>query len=844
MSVKESYFGGADRVEPGIYTQRGQALPQESLSPTFGNVAVVDTGYGAGYGVGAGVVGETASGSKAIYRYSNSGLALDDTYGAMWKLTESLFSPMGALAYAKGATSVNFARLAFTRASILGFGFSNGSGTGAVVYARLGVNSIKKIYNGGVGFAVNDTITILGNGTNATLTVLSIGDNGNITSLGVSNAGIFDETNISPAVVNIDPKIGVNGVTTSGNGVDAHFLIDYKVVSLNLDDNGSGYSTTQPVTVFVQGGQGVVITAIPTTGGALQSSDLTLVSGGNEIYAYPKVYILPQATNGGYIEINTKHEGVWANGVLEGGVLKQGYAMKVKSGVNNPQAIIVELSKASFKGIDPTGVAWNNRTLAASKSKIIATSGELSRYADLVNFFENNPAVADYFKIRKKFIYGSGDITAFSLSQNDATILAQGGNESYHESYISDFTIAAKEKDIDIILSTDFGLPSPSIGVTLPTLLSMDSSVNGQMKRSFEQQEWTFSATAGQQLSVRAIPILGGIDPVIDIFSPAGVQLFTSDDITVGTKTAGIDFTVATTGVYKIRVRCKVNIGYYTLKLYVTANGVPASTELVLNGGAQSFTNIMLSVFANEPTNTNRVMKLWIAAGYDILEFPTSIATSELFNNERVCVWHGGAKRKIAGRRGFVNYDQLQIAALVVGREAGLDPQTPISQKSIDIIGYANEDDYTLAHREEAIRRGVTMAKFDGANGVINTGWNSLQFPNDQNLINSDIEGTSPSMTVLRIDGALDKLIRAWGKPLGLGGGKTVSELNQATVLSAWRGFWENQLAASNSNKLIVEYIPTSLTVTLEDNVRWRLSAEYKPNTEIYQTFVSYNKVL
>jgi hypothetical protein len=183
---------------------------------------------------------------------------------------------------------------------------------------------------------------------------------------------------------------------------------------------------------------------------------------------------------------------------------------------------------------------------------------------------------------------------------------------------------------------------------------------------------------------------------------------------------------------------------------------------------------------------------------------------------------------------------------LVAGREAGLAPQDPITQKTIDIVGWGSDASYTLPQRERAVLSGVTMAQpEDNGTWAIMSGWNTLQPPNDQVLINSDPQGTSAMMVILRIDGALDKLIRAWGKPLGLGGGRNLGQLSEAVVLSAWKSFWDSQLpTGQNTNTLIITYIPSSLSVVLEDGVRWRLTAEYKPNSEITQTFVTYNKVL
>jgi len=87
-------FKGRNIIEPGALAQvlGGETDPPDAA--TFGNALIIDTGKGAGFGFGSGIVGDHESGLKSIYRFNS----LEDFRegirgGIFWDVAKWLFKP-------------------------------------------------------------------------------------------------------------------------------------------------------------------------------------------------------------------------------------------------------------------------------------------------------------------------------------------------------------------------------------------------------------------------------------------------------------------------------------------------------------------------------------------------------------------------------------------------------------------------------------------------------------------------------------------------------------------------------------------------------------------------------
>jgi hypothetical protein len=119
-------FGDKQLIEPGGSSRvLGGSVPIPSPA-SFGNVLIVDTGIGAGYGGGAGVNGTLTNNKDAIYEMTDPYAAKSFFKGGiLWDLIDYLFAPSAngggipKLIYIKGATTTPATKtLTFTNGAI------------------------------------------------------------------------------------------------------------------------------------------------------------------------------------------------------------------------------------------------------------------------------------------------------------------------------------------------------------------------------------------------------------------------------------------------------------------------------------------------------------------------------------------------------------------------------------------------------------------------------------------------------------------------------------------------------------------------------------------------------
>src|ERR1035437_7479420 len=107
---------------PGTYSNIKSGIVNPPIALPFGNTLIIDTGSGAGYGGGAGIDGELASGKNSIYEFDN----IEDFQnfqkgGYWWLLANPLFRPNGIAS--KGVSKIFWVKAATTTAAKLFFRF-------------------------------------------------------------------------------------------------------------------------------------------------------------------------------------------------------------------------------------------------------------------------------------------------------------------------------------------------------------------------------------------------------------------------------------------------------------------------------------------------------------------------------------------------------------------------------------------------------------------------------------------------------------------------------------------------------------------------------------------------
>lgn len=122
------YFNGKQRKLPGAYSTITSGVQNAPAGLDYGKILIIDTGLGAGWGGGAGIDGELASGKDAVYQFTDV-----DSYksflkgGMLWKIAEKLFFPYSGVS---GVSTVYHVKAAATAAPVMTFTASGGGAAG------------------------------------------------------------------------------------------------------------------------------------------------------------------------------------------------------------------------------------------------------------------------------------------------------------------------------------------------------------------------------------------------------------------------------------------------------------------------------------------------------------------------------------------------------------------------------------------------------------------------------------------------------------------------------------------------------------------------------------------
>lgn len=165
---------------------------------------------------------------------------------------------------------------------------------------------------------------------------------------------------------------------------------------------------------------------------------------------------------------------------------------------------------------------------------------------------------------------------------------------------------------------------------------------------------------------------------------------------------------------------------------------------------------------------------LYVASGTTTGEWTTSLAVARAYDSQYVTVVHGGVKKIDIGNRAFKSYYSLYKAAALLGREAGIEPQVPLTFKNTGIEGEV--DPLTDKRVKAGLNAGVLMTRLDNSGSFeVVKGINSLQ--SNTYLVNSD--GSTHSKQFARIERQLNKELTVNAKNVLL---KKPNGANRSTV--------------------------------------------------------------
>lgn len=411
---------------------------------------------------------------------------------------------------------------------------------------------------------------------------------------------------------------------------------------------------------------------------------------------------------GGSFVLQTKDEGLVANGAQVSNVLTKGYCFTFQAGETDPTKFLLKYWVGNFKGLAADSIAYDEIPEANTKPTLLVKSPEFSNIQEVFDWAAIDSTLNSYFKVLTTTKTGTGAVTTADLSLITGNVLAVGGTETYSTANLSVVLDAVKDLDYTFVLCDKYG------------------------------------------------------------------------DNAQGTENGMILSHILTDAKFD--------------KFMVVAGGKDSTKFTQTNG---------------------------------------SIPIANYFNSDRVIVPHGGVKKSSqATGTGFRVWDALYKAAVVLGRICGLQPQVPITFKSIDIDGEVHS--LTDRQKELCLDEGVLVTYYDDdfQAFTILQGINSLQSNN--NLVNND--ASSYSIQLKRIVAQINKelVVNAKQELLSQPYGVNRNTLSPEYIRDWTIGYLKSRVATQQLDNLIISFQDVSVVL---DQDAYKVSYSVVPNSEITKVF-------
>lgn len=179
--------------------------------------------------------------------------------------------------------------------------------------------------------------------------------------------------------------------------------------------------------------------------------------------------------SGNSLILKCKNEGEVGNGVIEGGVLKVGYAARVITGSDDPSKFKCQVYRGSFMGVDKDGEPYGSTSLSKATGNLLTESEEFETLEELYNW-----ARSDKY-ILANFVVSMTGVKTSNISAVTLTAATGGKTEWLKDSEYADVLEAISELDVTFFLATNTsvgdGISSATTG-RLFTFLKNDAKFN------------------------------------------------------------------------------------------------------------------------------------------------------------------------------------------------------------------------------------------------------------------------------------------------------------------------------------------------------------------------------
>lgn len=153
--------------------------------------------------------------------------------------------------------------------------------------------------------------------------------------------------------------------------------------------------------------------------------------------------------SGNSLILKCKNEGEVGNGVIEGGVLKVGYAARVITGSDDPSKFKCQVYRGSFMGVDKDGEPYGSTSLSKATGNLLTESEEFETLEELYNW-----ARSDKY-ILANFVVSMTGVKTSNISAVTLTAATGGKTEWLKDSEYADVLEAISELDVTFFLATN-----------------------------------------------------------------------------------------------------------------------------------------------------------------------------------------------------------------------------------------------------------------------------------------------------------------------------------------------------------------------------------------------------
>jgi hypothetical protein len=167
----------------------------------------------------------------------------------------------------------------------------------------------------------------------------------------------------------------------------------------------------------------------------------------------------PSSTSAGSLVVDCKDEGLGSNGVLTNGILTRGYGCKIKAGIINPAAFIIQYYQGQYTGLGADGNPYNGITEGSiSQNTVVAQSIEFTTAAQFIAWATNDNGFNQYFVLDAATVTSAVVIQAAVLTTYANTQVFTGGTTVYSLAALQTLLDNITTYDNSAFLCDDYGV--------------------------------------------------------------------------------------------------------------------------------------------------------------------------------------------------------------------------------------------------------------------------------------------------------------------------------------------------------------------------------------------------